>query len=211
MNTHKEILLFLQGKSEIGLQIITNIFYKELNSSSFSHLKNSSDDLFMELMEKLFMKREYIIEKFKNEEKGLSSYIREIIKNILKDKILDMSKNPLDTVNITEGDFAKSFDNPEKVMEMIEANKVKKVFAENLTRKEFLILCYIVSKKEEKISYEENFFKEVSKDALYKRVQRLKEKLANIVKVHNFAEGAVKYYLENLLPNICKKVKDERD
>ncbi|RUM49019.1 MAG: hypothetical protein DSY47_04390 [Hydrogenothermus sp.] len=212
MSTHKEILLFLQGKSEKGLEIITNIFYKELNSNSFSGLKNISEDLFMELMEKIFSKREFIIEKFKDEEKGLSSYIREMIKNLFKDKLLNMSKNPLDKVNINEGDFAKTYNNnPEKIMESIEASKVKEVFEGKLSEEEFLVLCYIISNKEEKRKYEEKFFKDISKDALYKRVQRFKEKLAKIVKNYNFAEGSVMFYLENLLPKTCKKVENERN
>ncbi len=212
MNTHKEILLFLEGKSEKGLEIITNIFYKVLNSNAFSNLKYQEEDLFMEFIEKLFTKREIIVAKFKNTEKGLPSYIREMVKNFFKDKFENMSKNPLDKVNIIEGEYAKSFENPIKIMEVFEGEKIKEIFENTLNKEEILILCYIVlENKKLKQEYEEKFFKGISKDALYKRVQRLKEKLAKIVKEYNFAEGAVLYYLENLLPNICEKVENERN
>lgn len=212
INTHREIYLFLQGESEIGLEIITNIFYKQINSSSFLTLKEQHEDLFMEFMVKLFSKRDFLLKKFQNQEDGLSSYIREMIKNFLRDKIISMSRNPLDNVNIIEGEFESNHEIPVMTMNKIEAIKLKETLEETISEKEFILLCYmVIDNREEKKRVRELFFKDLSNDALYQRVKRLKEKLSKIVKEKNFAQGSVLFFLENILPSICKRVKNERD
>ncbi len=212
INTHREIYLFLQGESEIGLEIITNIFYKQINSSSFLTLKEQHEDLFMEFMVKLFSKRDFLLDRFQNQEDGLSSYIREMIKNFLRDKIISMSRNPLDNVNIIEGEFESNYETPVMILNRIEAIKFKETLEKAFSEKEFMLLCYMITdNKEEKKRIRELFFKDLSNDALYQRVKRLKEKLSKIVKEKNFAQGSVLFFLENILPSICKRVKNERN
>jgi len=178
INTHKEIYLFLLGESEVGLEIITNIFYRQINSSSFSFLKEQQEDLFMEFMVKLFSKRDFLLKKFQNQENGLSSYIREMIKNFLKDKIISMSRNPLDNVNIIEGEFEGNYETPVMTMNKIEAIKLKETLEKVFSEKEFMLLYYmIIDNKEEKKKFREIFFKDLSNDALYQRVKRLKESI----------------------------------
>ncbi|MBK3332643.1 sigma-70 family RNA polymerase sigma factor [Persephonella atlantica] len=204
INPHREIYLFLQGRSETGLDIITNIFFKQLNSSSFVYLTNyyEKEDLFMDFMSKLFEKREYLLNLFENQENGLPSYIRLMASNFLKDRIKSLSDSREKAVfnnerlTYTEGRF-------EEVIIQIDAFKLSETLKKELKEDEILLLCYITAP--DKKDFEEKYFSSVNKNALYKRVQRVKEKLRKVVVKHGFAQEVVGYYIEHLLPAKCKR------
>jgi len=203
-DTHQEIYLFLQGKSNKGLSIIYNIFLKQLYSASYKYLLNREDkeDLFMDFITKIFEKREFLIRRFADQERGLASYVREMAKNFLKDKIAEMSEVYLESVNDYEWKLEDGKADPQEVIVRLDAFSIKEWLDENLKKEEILMLCYMLSEDKEK--FEKDYFKELSKDAIYKRVQRLKEKLSNLLK--NYSKETFAYYIEYILPTVCKEV-----
>ncbi len=204
IDTHKEIYLFLQGKSTKGLGIITNIFFKQLYNSSYKYLLNREDpeDMFMDFIAKIFEKREFLIKRFADQEKGLASYIREMVKNFLKDKIKEMSEVYLESVNDYEWSLTDEKETPQDIVMRVDAFNLKRRLDEHLKKEEIVMLCYMLS--DDKEAFENRYFKELSKDALYKRVQRLKEKLRELLK--DYTQEAFRYYIEYILPALCKEV-----
>ena len=122
-------------------------------------------------------------------------------KNFLKDKSRQMSGNLLESVSDYEWSLSDESKSPKSEIIKIDALSLKKFLEENLKKEEFLLLCYIIS--ENKKEFEEKYFKNIKKDALYKRVQRLKDKLRKLL--IDYSEDTFEYYLEFLLPSICKR------
>ncbi|MDQ7055054.1 MAG: hypothetical protein Q9M89_00520 [Persephonella sp.] len=202
INPHREIYLFLQGRSEAGLDVISNIFFKQLNSSSFIYLTNYCDaeDLFMDFISKLFEKREYLLSLFEKQENGLPSYIRLMASNFLKDRIKSVSDREEISVFNNE---RLSQENQEEVIVKVDAFKLNETLKKELKEDEILLLCYITAP--DKKEFEEKYFSSINKNTLYKRVQRVKEKLRKVVVRHGFAQEVVSYYIEHLLPPRCKR------
>lgn len=209
VDTHKEIYMFLKGESDLGMEIISNIFFKQLHSVSFNSLAKNEEEkkeLLMKFFYKLFQKREYILKKFANQNRGLSSFIRKMIKNFLKDELRTRSEKELKKVSIDEPLIEKTINNPIEIINEIEAYRLSELLEKRLTEEDFKMICYIIiQNSEEKLEYEKSYFSDISKDALYKRVQRVKEKLRKIINKEHFAKETVQYYLENILPTKCKR------
>ncbi len=209
IDTHKEIYMFLKGESDLGMEIISNIFFKQLHSVSFNSLAKNEEEkkeLLMKFFYKLFQKREYILKKFANQNRGLSSFIRKMIKNFLKDELRTRSEKELKKVSIDEPLIEKTINNPIEIINEIEAYRLSELLEKRLTEEDFKMICYIIiQNSEEKLEYEKSYFSDISKDALYKRVQRVKEKLRKIINKEHFAKETVQYYLENILPTKCKR------
>ncbi|WP_293444650.1 hypothetical protein [Persephonella sp.] len=209
IDTHKEIYMFLKGESDLGMEIISNIFFKQLHSASFNSLAKNEEEkkeLLMKFFYKLFQKREYILKKFANQNRGLSSFIRKMIKNFLKDELRTRSEKELKKVSIDEPLIEKTINNPIEIINEIEAYRLSELLEKRLTEEDFKMICYIIiQNSEEKLEYEKSYFSDISKDALYKRVQRVKEKLRKIINKEHFAKETVQYYLENILPTKCKR------
>ncbi len=208
IDTHKEIYMFLKGESDLGMEIISNIFFKQLHSASFNSLARNEEEkkeLLMKFFYKLFQKREYILKKFTNQNRGLSSFIRKMIKNFLKDELRVRSEKELKKVSIDDV-IEKTINNPIEIINEIEAYRLSELLEKRLTEEDFKMICYIIiQNSEEKLEYEKSYFSDISKDALYKRVQRVKEKLRKIINNEHFAKETVQYYLENILPTKCKR------
>ncbi|GAB6078761.1 hypothetical protein [Hydrogenobaculum acidophilum] len=215
MSAHKEIYLFLLEGNKKGYIIIRNIFNKQINKSFYHNLKDKEEDLFSEVVLRLYEKKEYILTIFEGKEEGLASYIRTVIKNILNDAILSMSKNPIDNIYIdSRYEYEGIIPDEERfrveavdVMVKLEAKEVMMKFKSNLREEDFKLLCYILENKDdEKDKMEKILFKDVSKDALYKRVERLKKKLSQIVEENNFSEEAVGLCLQYIAYRKCREV-----
>jgi len=210
IDTHREIYLFLKGESDLGMEIISNIFYKQINSTSFNALAKNEEEkkeLLMKFFNKLFQKREYILKTFSGQNSGLSSFIMKMIRRFLIDEIKKVeSENKMKKVSIDESLIERTINNPIEIINEIEAYRLDELLDKKLTEEDFKMLCYmIIHDKEEKLNYEKRFFSDISRDALYKRVQRVKEKVARIIKEKHFAQDTVLYYLENILPTKCKR------
>ncbi len=209
IDTHKEIYLFLKGESDLGMEIISNIFFKQIRTASFNSLARNEEEkkeLLMKFFLKLLQKREYILKKFSDQNEGLSSFIRKMVKNFLKDELRARSEKELKKVSINESLIEKTINNPIELINEIEAYRLNELLEERLTDEDFKMLCYIIiENKKEKSEYEQKYFNDISKDALYKRVQRVKEKLRKIINEEHFAKDTVHYYLENILPTKCER------
>ncbi len=215
MSTHKEIYLFLLEGNERGYIIVRNIFTKQINKSFYYNLKDKEEDLFSEVVLRLYEKKEHILTIFEGKEEGLASYIRTMIKNILNDALLSMSKNPIDNIYIDsryedEGavpDEERFRVEAVDVITRLEAKEVMMKFESNLREEDFKLLCYMLENKvDDKDKMEKTLFKDISKDALYKRVERLKKKLSQIVQENNFSEEAVGLCLQYIAYKKCREV-----
>lgn len=198
----QKIVEFLQGKSKDGLQIIANIFFKQINSENFAHISWDKEELFGDFILKIFEKRQKLLEIFITQPMGAASYIREMVKNFLRDKIESL---PPQTENIEDyKNTIKDSRTPIKVIDNIEAYRLRELIEERFSDDEIILLCYMTDKECQK-SIKETVFNSVSDDALYKRVERLKKKLAELVKSKGFAMDSVRSFLEEILPQICKE------
>ncbi len=207
-SSHEMIYYFLIGESDEGFEVIKNIFLKKVSSPSFHYLVNfeSKEDLFSEFMIKVFNKREFLIELFKNQPKGLPSYIRKMASNFLKDKLRHMSKNTLNPVykykymDELKREDLLSFD-PVKILVILDCQNLEKTFDKQFSEDEKHLLYYLLEKDKPDFDPEiAKKFNDISRDAFYKRVQRLKEKLRRFVRENNFSEETIEYYLTNILP-----------
>jgi len=205
-NTHQKIYNFLAEGNTEGLEIIENIFFKQLFSSSYKYILNSEDkeDLFMEFINRVFEKRNFLLEKFRTQNQGLPAYIRQMVKNFLKDKIKHMSEIRMEPVNNYEKFLKSDLGNPIIEIIKVDSLSLKEVINNKLKTEEIKVLCYITAK--DKMMFKEIFFKNVSDDALYKKVQRVKEKLKRIINEYGYSKDTVEYYLTEILPTICNKV-----
>ncbi len=210
IDTHKEIYLFLKGESDLGMEIISNIFFKQIHTASFNSLARNEEEkkeLLMKFFLKLLQKREYILDLFANQNRGLSEYMRKMINRFLIDELNKArSESNFKKVSINESLIEKTINNPIELINEIEAYRLNELLEERLTDEDFKMLCYIIiENKKEKSEYEQKHFNDISKDALYKRVQRVKEKLRKIINEEHFAKDTVHYYLENILPTKCER------
>lgn len=204
-NTHEEIYLFLQGKSEKGLEIISNIFFKQLYSQSYISLtkQEEPEDIFMDFINKIFEKRTFLLQKFENQSQGLASYIRQMAKNFLKDKLKIMSEIQFESVNNYERLISTDKNEPIKQLIKIEGFRFAEIIDSKFKEEEILILCYITATN--KKDFEEKYLKDLSKDAIYKRVERVKRKLRGVISDFGYSQEAVRFYIENILPSKCKR------
>lgn len=198
----QKIVEFLEGKSNEGLQIIANIFFKQINSEKFAHLGWDKEELFGDFILKIFEKREKLLEIFTTQPMGAASYIREMVKNFLIDHLNSL---PPKIENIEDyKNTVKDSRTPVEVINSIEAYRLRELIKEQFSDDEIILLCYMTDKECQK-SIRETVFNNVSDDALYKRVERLKKKLAELVKSKSFAIDSVRLFLEEILPQICKE------
>lgn len=198
----QKIVEFLEGKSNEGLQIIANIFFKQINSEKFANTGWDKEELFGDFILKIFEKREKLLEIFTAQPMGAASYIREMVKNFLIDHLNSL---PPKIENIEDyKNTVKDSRTPVEVINSIEAYRLRELIKEQFSDDEIILLCYMTDKECQK-SIRETVFNNVSDDALYKRVERLKKKLAELVKSKSFAIDSVRLFLEEILPQICKE------
>lgn len=200
---HRDIILLLEGKSPEGLDIISNIFYKQVNKIESDYLGWQKEDLLQEFILKIFENRTSIIEKFKDKESGLASYIREMAKNFLIDK-LRQKKMDMEDISNYYYSIEDRGNNPEKLLKLFEAKNFMKLLENYLSPEEYTLLCYQIFKESQK-SIRESFFNNVKDDALYQRVSRLNKKIGKIAKENGFSVDSVEAFIEEMLPKMCKE------
>lgn len=198
----QKIVEFLEGKSNEGLQIIANIFFKQINSEKFANIGWDKEELFGDFILKIFEKREKLLEIFIAQPMGAASYIRKMVKNFLIENLTSLPPQAEDIEDYKN--TIKDSRTPVDVINNIEAQRLKEIVEKQLSEDEVILLCYITDKECQK-SIRETVFNNVSDDALYKRVERLKKKLAELVKSKSFAIDSVRLFLEEILPQICKE------
>ncbi len=221
MNSADKIYNFLINFDEEGLNHIKKMFYTQISKQSYQILYQDKDDLLNDFITyKLIPKRKEIAEKFSQSTDGLVSYISIAIENFLKTEITkkiyksEMFQNSVyynqeedekeDTFErVLETTQAKEYD----VLVKIEAEDIYNKLIEELKDTEKQLLCYLISEEQLQSYIKENFFKDLSEDAFYKRVERLKKKLSSIVQEYGYSQEGFKEAFDNFYTQICKNYK----
>ncbi len=142
---------------------------------------------------------EFLIQKWKN---GLnfknSHYLNVMIKNFLINKFNEKKRKEIPDEIKIEIKIKDEIFIPEIYSEIVQFFEIIK---KELKEREIKILCYYVN------SEKYYFFKDMSRDAKYKAIERVKKRLRNIQNIYNFSEEAVKVALEKFFQSeICDKI-----
>ncbi|ACN99769.1 hypothetical protein [Sulfurihydrogenibium azorense] len=221
MNSADKIYNFLINFDEEGLNHIKKMFYTQISKQSYQILYQDKDDLLNDFITyKLIPKRKEIAEKFSQSTDGLVSYISIAIENFLKTEITkkiyksEMFQNSVyynqeedekeDTFErVLETTQAKEYD----VLVKIEAEDIYNKLIEELKDTEKQLLCYLISEEQLQSYIKENFFKDISEDAFYKRIERLKKKLSSIAQEYGYSQEGFEEAFNTFYTQICKNYK----
>jgi hypothetical protein len=217
MSGNDLIFNFFSENDPKGLEVIKNIFFKIIGSPTYTLILNyyEKEDVFQEfLATKILPHRNYIIDKFFEQQSGLVSYIQRMTKNFLADvyaSVKLMSEYEISEVIISkeeddEDEVKSYFDligKTENYILNIEVEEVKIALTKHLSDSEVLMFCYQISDSKE--FYKSKYFNELSDDALYKRVERMKTKIKEILKEYSFSAEAFEKFLKEHSHEICKK------
>jgi hypothetical protein len=209
---------FLSENDPKGLEVIKNIFFKIISSPTYQLILDyyNKEDIFQEFLAvKILPYRNHILDKFFEQQSGLVSYIQRMTKNFLADvyaSVKLMSENEISEVIISkeeddEDEVKSYFDligKTENYILNIEAEEVKMALTKHLSDSEVLVFCYQISDSKE--LYKSKYFNDLSDDALYKRVERMKTKIKEILKEYSFSAEAFEKFLKEHSHEICKKL-----
>ena len=218
MSGNDLIFNFFSENDPKGLEVIKNIFFKIISSPIYQLILNYYDkeDVFQEFIAtKILPHRNHILDKFFEQQNGLVSYIQRMTKNFLADvyaSVKFMSENEISDVIISkeeddEDEVKSYFDligKREDYTLNIEVEELKIALTKRLSDNEALIFCYQISDSKE--LYKSKYFNELSDDALYKRVERMKTKIKEILKEYSFSAEAFEKFLKEHSHEICKKL-----
>jgi hypothetical protein len=218
MSGNDLIFNFFSENDPKGLEVIKNIFFKIISSPTYTLILNyyDKDDVFQEfLATKILPHRNHILDKFFEQQSGLVSYIQRMAKNFLADvyaSVKLMSENEISEVIISkeeddEDEVKSYFDligKGEDFILNIEVEELKIAFTKRLSDNEMLMFCYQISDSKE--LYKSKYFNDLSDDALYKRVERMKTKIKEILKEYSFSAEAFEKFLKEHSHEICKKL-----
>jgi hypothetical protein len=218
MSGNDLIFNFFSENDPKGLEVIKNIFYKIINNPNYTLILNyyNKEDVFQEfLATKILPHRNYIIDKFFEQQSGLVSYIQRMTKNFLAD--VYASVKLMSEYEISEVIISKEEDDEDEVKSYfdligkgedytlsIEVEELKIAFTKRLSDNEMLMFCYQISDSKE--LYKSKYFNDLSDDALYKRVERMKIKIKEILKEYSFSAEAFEKFLKEHSHEICKKL-----
>ena len=94
------------------------------------------------------------------------------------------------------------------VLVKIESENILNKLVEELKDQEKQLLCYILSEEELQAYIKEKFFKDLSEDAFYKRVERLKKKLSSIAKEYGYSQEGFEEAFDTFYTQVCKSYKE---
>jgi hypothetical protein len=218
MSGNDLIFNFFSENDPKGLEVIKNIFFKIISNPTYNLILNyyEKEDVFQEFLAiKILPHRNHILDKFFEQQSGLVSYIQRMTKNFLADvyaSVKLMSENEISEVIISkeeddEDEVKSYFDligKTENYILNIEVEEVKIALTKHLSDSEVLMFCYQISDGKE--FYKSKYFNELSDDALYKRVERMKTKIKEILKEYSFSAEAFEKFLKEHSHEICKKL-----
>jgi len=218
MSGNDLIFNFFSENDPKGLEVIKNIFFKIISSPTYQLILNYYDkeDVFQEFLAiKILPHRNHILDRFFEQQSGLVSYIQRMTKNFLADvyaSVKLMSENEISDVIISkeeddEDEVKSYFDligKREDYTLNIEVEELKIALTKRLSDNEVLMFCYQISDSKE--LYKSKYFNELSDDALYKRVERMKTKIKEILKEYSFSAEAFEKFLKEHSHEICKKL-----
>ncbi|MGC9081168.1 hypothetical protein [Sulfurihydrogenibium sp.] len=202
---------FLKNNNTAGLDVIHNIFLKIISKQMFSALKDQEEELFNEFIStKILTSKEMIIKKFSENQSGLYNYLYVAIENFLKtelEKYIYMSESLGNPVYINqeeeEESYLEKYYNKEyDFLSEIESGRIFEVMNEQLKEEEKKLLCSILSDN----NLKDKYFPDLKEDAYYKRVERLKKKLKEIVEEYEFSKEGTNLFFDIFYNEVCKKL-----
>ncbi|MGB9766956.1 MAG: hypothetical protein ACPLXN_05730 [Sulfurihydrogenibium sp.] len=202
---------FLKNNNTAGLDVIHNIFLKIISKQMFSALKDQEEELFNEFIStKILTSKEMIIKKFSENQSGLYNYLYVAIENFLKtelEKYIYMSESLGNPVYINqeeeEESYLEKYYNKEyDFLSEIESERIFEVMNEQLKEEEKKLLCSILSDN----NLKDKYFPDLKEDAYYKRVERLKKKLKEIVEEYEFSKEGTNLFFDIFYNEVCKKL-----
>ncbi len=202
---------FLKNNNTAGLDVIHNIFLKIISKQMFSALKDQEEELFNEFIStKILTSKEMIIKKFSENQSGLYNYLYVAIENFLKtelEKYIYMSESLGNPVYINqeeeEESYLEKYYNKEyDFLSEIESGRIFEVMNEQLKEEEKKLLCSILSDN----NLKDKYFPDLKEDAYYKRVERLKKKLKEIVEEYEFSKEGINLFFDIFYNEVCKKL-----
>ena len=222
MKSADKIYAFLTNFDEEGLNHIKKMFYTQISKQSYQILQQEKEDLFNDFLTyKLIAKRENIAKKFSQSTDGLVSYLSVAIENFLKTELIDrIQKSEVFQnevyYNQEEDDEESTFEivlettqtKEYDVLVKIESENILNKLVEELKDQEKQLLCYILSEEELQAYIKEKFFKDLSEDAFYKRVERLKKKLSSIAKEYGYSQEGFEEAFDTFYTQVCKSYKE---
>ncbi|NPA52461.1 MAG: sigma-70 family RNA polymerase sigma factor [Aquificae bacterium] len=203
---HQVVYRYVMSYDPEGEQIVKNIFMKQLNSQTFSLLRefsDSSQDLFYSFYEKkIISKRDILKDRFEKNPYGIISYIRKMIISFLKDERDKRKSNFSTKLDIDLDNMPVTID--QKIISYIEAKEILENILKFFTEEEQKTLCYLFFKDKFHKKY---CLENLSQDAIYKRAERLKKKLKMFVLEYKVTyEGFELFKDKFLMSEICKKI-----
>jgi hypothetical protein len=206
----EENKLYLLIKKIVTIIIGTHSNYKDTLIDIYGTYDSAVNEIINEIFIKIKNKKEILTSIINNIE-NIESYISRMILNHIIDIVksykskLSLNKEDddgnekIDVINIAEFDDLKS-------------EIIAEYFAEELKALDSMQLCYYFYKV---LYNEEIFYSEKSKDAKYKMVQRLKEKLRNLVEDFGIDQKefaiAVKIYMSEICDKIRHNSREEKN
>lgn len=206
----EENKLYLLIKKIVNIVIGTHSNYKDTLIDIYGTYDSAVNEIINEIFIKIKNKKEILMSIINNIE-NIESYISRMILNHIIDIVksykskLSLNKEDddgnekIDVINIAEFDDLKS-------------EIIAEYFVEELKSLDNMQLCYYFYKV---LYNEEIFYSEKSKDAKYKMVQRLKEKLRNLVEDFGIDQKefaiAVKIYMSEICDKIRHNSREEKN
>lgn len=206
----EENKLYLLIKKIVTIIIGTHSNYKDTLIDIYGTYDSAVNEIINEIFIKIKNKKEILTSIINNIE-NIESYISRMILNHIIDIVksykskLSLNKEDddgnekIDVINIAEFDDLKS-------------EIIAEYFVEELKALDSMQLCYYFYKV---LYNEEIFYSEKSKDAKYKMVQRLKEKLRNLVEDFGIDQKefaiAVKIYMSEICDKIRHNSREEKN
>ncbi|WP_456392772.1 hypothetical protein [Persephonella sp.] len=207
---HQAVYNYVVDYDPDGEDIVKNIFRRQLQII-LSPSRNEFDHIFNELFSsfyanKILSQRKIFQKRFGKKSEGIISYIKITARRFLLDEI---DRKELSTVVLTDEETGEqlienlSVETALNIPALIEAKEIV-YFAEKFFSEEDLkTLCHIFFKDKLQKNY---CLENLSSDAIYKRVERLKKKLGEFVKKYDCSyEGFDIFRREFLMSEICKK------
>lgn len=206
----EENKLYLLIKKIVTIIIGTHSNYKDTLIDIYGTYDSAVNEIINEIFIKIKNKKEILMSIINNIE-NIESYISRMILN----HIIDIVKSYKSKLSLNKEDD----DGYEKIdlINVIELDDVKseviaEYFVEELKSLDNMQLCYYFYKV---LYNEEIFYSEKSKDAKYKMVQRLKEKLRDLVEDFGIDQKefaiAVKIYMSEICDKIRHNSREEKN
>ncbi|ACJ74819.1 hypothetical protein THA_319 [Thermosipho africanus TCF52B] len=198
----EENKLYLLIKKIVTIIIGTHSNYKDTLIDIYGTYDSAVNEIINEIFIKIKNKKEILMSIINNIE-NIESYISRMILNHIIDIVksykskLSLNKEDddgnekIDVINIAEFDDLKS-------------EIIAEYFVEELKSLDNMQLCYYFYKV---LYNEEIFYSEKSKDAKYKMVQRLKEKLRNLVEDFGIDQKEFAIAVKIYMSEICDKIR----